>query len=343
MIMAVGMGKHMGVGCAVVGMHDHMGVPVGMVFGQGVVHHKYRTAQHQRQGEEVGRGGPLPIDDKGQQNADEGRGGIVGTCLRGAQCSLRPDIEKNAQAICHISKHHDRGRISRGGNGFSQNYRNEEGTAAGEKALQHHDLIGAFVGNPPCAVVFKPPAAGGQQHKQGAQGKPEASGPFKGKEKAGQGHEANGNPEPAGHLFFEQQQRNQGCGDDLKIAQQGSIGSGAQVDPDHQENRRPNIQKNHTDDVGQIRFGKPFRRFFLPPAEQIQNPNANSRAQIQECRHEGGRHMLHKNLGKGCVQRVKHRRKQRKGDCGYSAVLFHSHTPIEQSFFPVPLHSSRNQ
>ena len=65
-----------------------MGMPVGMVFGQGVVHHKYRTAQHQRQGEEVGRDGTFSIDGKGQKHPDEGRGGIVGTCLRGAQGPL---------------------------------------------------------------------------------------------------------------------------------------------------------------------------------------------------------------------------------------------------------------
>ena len=79
---------------------------------------------------------------------------------------------------------------------------------------------------------------------------------------------------------MKQKQRDERCSDDLKVSQEGGIGSRTVLNPQHQKDRSRDVQHNHPDDIGQIAFVQLLLLLTVLPAKQGEQTDAKARAQV---------------------------------------------------------------
>ena len=287
MLMRVGYG--VGMGAAVVRVGERVLVGVRMASDEGIRYRQRGAGAHDRQRGQIRPGQPLPQEHKGEKHADERRDRVIRARFRRAEHALGADIQKNAQAVSDKAQKQRQRDIAGPRHGLPPHECDGQGTEPGKNALQDHDLIGALGRYLSCTVVFKSPADRRQQHEQRAVGKAKTVRPLEGEQKRGQGDERDGGPQPPGHGLPEYRQRDDRCGDDLKIAEQRGVGRGAPADPQHQEDRSGNVQRDHPDHKGQVSSVQP--RALFPFTEQGQRADPYPRAEIEQSRHGRGPHM----------------------------------------------------
>ena len=210
----------------------------------------------------------LPQQEEGQEGSDEGRGGIQSAGLGGAQVLLGPDVGEDAQAVCHEAQSKSCRDKAEGRQFLSQHQCRHEGAAPGENALHGHDLVCALPGDPAGAVVLKSPAACGSQNEERAHGKGPLAASVEGQDHAGEGDEQDPCPKAPRDLLLEQHKGDHRSCSDLEIPQQRGAGGGAVGHPNHQQDRRYDVQQDHTQSEGQVLPRQAFLRLFLSPAEE---------------------------------------------------------------------------
>ena len=204
MIVIVRVRDRVGVGAAVVRVHESVLVQMRVVANQRIHHDERSAREHDRKGDQIDARELLVQEDERQERADERRHGIIGAGLRRAEIALCADIEEDAQAVSHKAEQQRETDIAQRRERLARDQGDQEGADAAAEALERDDLICALGGDAARAVILKAPADRGEQHKQRADGKAEAVRPLEGEQNARERDEPDRRPEALRDLLPEE-------------------------------------------------------------------------------------------------------------------------------------------
>ena len=307
MIVIMRVRDRVGVGAAVVRVHEGVLVQMRVVANQRIDHDERRTGEHDREGNQIDARELFVQEHERQKRPDERRDGVIGAGFRRAEIALRADIEEDAQTIRHEAQQQRKANTAQRREGFARDQSDQKRARAAAEALDRDDLIGALGGNAARAVILKAPADRGEQHKQRADGKTEAVRSIEREQNARERDQPDRRPKALCDRLAEDQQRDHRRRDDLEVAEKRGVGGGAVTDAEHQQNGRRDIERDHADHIFEILPRQPLPA--LAAAER-QKADPQPRAEIQKRRHHRRPHLREQQLGERNIDRIKRRREQ---------------------------------
>ena len=280
-----------------------MGMHMGVLQGDGVLHHQHRGNRHNSQAPVELNARPLSQQEHTEGHPQEGGNGVVGAGFGGPQVLLGLDVEIDAEPISHKAQQQGGRNPDPGRKSLPRDQGHGQATQAGENTLHRCNLDGGLGAEHPGAVVFQTPAAGGPQDQQRTGLKPEAALPLKAQDDACHRHQDNSQGEPSGHGLREQEVGHEGGGDDLKIIQQRRVRRVGVLQPHHQRNGGGNVQHHHGHGVRQFLLCQRGCLFSLTGDLSVKQQTQTG-PQVQKRCHHGGLDPGEQQLGKGDVDGV---------------------------------------
>ena len=297
------MGVGVGVNQIPVGMKMGMGVGmvVGVLQGDGVLHHQHRGADHNQKTNIEGKIRLLPEQHHAEQHPKEGGKGIVGAGFGSPQLLLGLNVKVDAKAIGHKPQGHGTKNPLKLGKFLLQKQCHQKTSQSGENSLDGGNLHGGLVAQHPGAVVFQTPAAGSCQNQQRAGAKPQTVRPFKAQNEACPAYQGDGGYQSPGKGLPEKQPGDERGRHNFKIPQKGSIGRMGGFQPQHEQDGSGDVQHHHPNGVGQLLPGQVGSLFpgYAPIKKQT-----NPRPQIQKGRHHGRAYLGEEQLAQRDIQSV---------------------------------------
>ena len=144
MIMLVHMRDRVAVRAPIVGVYEGMLMNMRMISDHGIDHDKHGPRKHDGQREQIHPGQLLMQDEKRQKGADKRSDRVVSAGFRRTENALRPDIQENTQAVCHIAEKQRIGNIPESRHLLSPEQRDRQRTESAAKPFDNDDLEGAF-------------------------------------------------------------------------------------------------------------------------------------------------------------------------------------------------------
>ena len=273
--------------------------------------------------------GAFTEDQKRKQHSQKRRGGVECGGFCRAEPALGENVEVDAQSVSDKAEQKHGKNAPRRGKEFTGDEGDDQRAGAGAEAFDHCGLRGVTGGERPRAVVFKSPADTRAENEQctGAECHRSCSGCHRSRRAdtvsaavSGDaehhtrgGHKRDGKPCRAGDFFAENAQRDNRCGDDLKIVEQGSACRITAFQTQHEQDRRGDVEDNHSGDIRKFFLcdGRVRRTLGIQDTDETQT---DARTEIQKRRHHRSADgtVRKQQLGKRRVQRIQRGGKQGK-------------------------------
>ena len=144
MIMLVRMRDRVAVRASIMGVNKGMLMNMSMVSDHGVNHDKHGPRKHDSKRKQIHSGQLLMQDEERQKSTYKRSDSIVGACFRRAENTLRPDIQENAQSVCHIAKDQRKRNIPKSRHLLSLEQSDRQRTESAAESFYNDDLERAF-------------------------------------------------------------------------------------------------------------------------------------------------------------------------------------------------------